>query len=138
MNKKFRAYYKPDLDTSDGALKFEQKEINGEIYFIYDEDIWYPFQIPFLDADWVVQQYLGFQDDVGVDVYEGDIIQYNFWMNEYDKYEYVHTSEATYENGVVHPRPYTNECEDGFYSEGVDKYLIIGNIMENPKLLDKK
>jgi uncharacterized phage protein (TIGR01671 family) len=138
MNKKFRAFYKPDLDTPDGALKFEQMVIEDELLFVYDSDIWYSFEIPFLDDDWVVQQYLGFQDDNGVDVYEGDIVEYRSWDNEWEKLAAINKDVVEFNNGNVYPKPYHNDCDDGFYSHGIDQYKIIGNIFENPKLLDKK
>lgn len=138
MNKKFRAYYKPDLETPDGALKFEQVVRDDRLWFIYDEDICYEFEIPFLDDNWVVQQYLGFNDDDGNDVYEGDIVKYTQWSNECDRVESVYIRDVEISNGMIYPRPYRDECEDSWYSHGIDQYKIIGNIMENPELIDKK
>jgi len=138
MYKKFRAYYKLDSDTPDGALKFIQTEINHILYFVYDGDIKYPFYIPFMDDDWLVQQYLGFQDDNGSDVYEGDIVEYRSWDNEWERIGPINKDVVQFNNGNVYPKPYHNDCEDGFYSHGIDQYKIIGNIMENPELLDKK
>jgi len=126
MHKKFRAYYKPDLDTLDGALKFEQREINGDLFFVYDEDIWYPFQIPFLDDDWVVQQYIGLQDKNEIYIYEGDIIKYA--THDDTVIIRMTSEEMDYHPGWVITDLYTQggPCE------------IIGNIFENPELLDKK
>lgn len=138
MNKKFRAYYKPDLNAPEGALKFEQMIIDDELFFVHDYDIRYPFRIPFMDDDWVVQQYLGFVDVNGLDVCEGDIVEYRFWENEWEKNGSTYKDVVKFEYGNVYPKPSHNYCEDGFYSTGVDQYKIIGNILENPKLLDKK
>ena len=59
MNKKFRAFYKPDLNTPDGALKFEQQEIDDQLWFVHDANFKYPFEIPFIDNNWEVQQFIG-------------------------------------------------------------------------------
>jgi uncharacterized phage protein (TIGR01671 family) len=135
MNKKFRAYYKPDLDTPDGALKFEQKEIDGDLFFVHDKDIWYPFQIPFLDDDWVVQQYVGLQDKNGVDIYEGDFIKVIHFSTidppPSAQCEYIR--EVTFENCAFRESEY---CVLKKYQDS--SIEIIGNNMENPKLLDKK
>lgn len=53
--KKFRAWYKPDVNTKDGLLPFEQKMIDGKLYFVY-EDIKYRFEVPFMDKDWIVEE----------------------------------------------------------------------------------
>lgn len=80
MIKKFRAFYKPDFDTSDGPIKFNMKIIDHELFFVAecDEEIRYSFEIPFVDDDWVIQQYIGMNDMDGVEVYEGDLVDYYF------------------------------------------------------------
>lgn len=68
---KFRAYYKGDLDLGT-PLKFEQMEVDDELYFVHDH-IRYPFAIPFQDDDWIVNMYTGINDSDGVEIYEGDL-----------------------------------------------------------------
>tara|TARA_R110000772_G_scaffold131646_1_gene239891 strand:- start:870 stop:1331 length:462 start_codon:yes stop_codon:yes gene_type:complete len=81
---KFRAFYTPDFTTEAGAMLFCQKlveDANGveDIKFIYEEegkeDFGYDFQIPFLDDDWIVQQFTGMVGRDGEDVYEGDYVE---------------------------------------------------------------
>lgn len=126
MNKKFRAYYKPDLDTPDGALKFEQKEFNDELCFVYDDDIKYPFYIPFMDDDWVVQQYTGYDDKDGNKIYEGDILKCTW----YDVEPFFRKVMWWKDSGMMLPNA-------SLTSREVGNVVIVGNIMENPELVDK-
>ena len=51
LKPKFRAWYKPDAEIPIGMLKFEQTEIDGKLYFAHDDELMYPFEVPFLDDD---------------------------------------------------------------------------------------
>jgi len=127
MKKKFRAFYKLDLDTPDGALKFEQVEINHIPYFVYDEDIKYPFYIPFMDDDWVVQQYTGYIDDNGKEIYEGDILECTWMGGE----KFIRKVLWWAESGMMCPNGSLTLRENG-------TIRVIGNIFENPELIEKK
>lgn len=135
MNKKFRAYYKPDLDEESGALKFEQTLIEDELFFVYDADIWYPFEIPFIDDQWVVQQYTGVKDKNETEIYEGDLIKYSNSRDQLYLDFVLEYSEQQARYVLVNSK-YT------FDLYNVNDYYghveIVGNIFENPELLEKK
>ncbi len=84
----FRAWYKNE------PYKFVQKTIKDEIFFVMqdDDDCRYPFYIPFIDSDWIVEQYTGEKCYVtGSDLYEGDIMERNLelFVIEFSHGEFV-------------------------------------------------
>ena len=124
--KKFRAYYKGDFTTPDGPLKFEQKIIDDELWFAYDEILRYPFEFPFLDDDWIINQWTGLLDKNGKEIYEHDIVHsprmdYNmickwdvrgcwcFRLHDDDKSFHLYSTEDTFE--------------------------IVGNLYETPEII---
>lgn len=57
--KQIRAYYKPDIRTSDWPIYFYPKE-NEHGFFKWvmdiDNEFIYDFEFPFIDDDWVIQK----------------------------------------------------------------------------------
>ncbi len=75
-------------------------------------------------------------------IWEGDIVRYKFWTGEMrsqddEKYE-QHISEIVFKDGQFSPRPRIDECDDCWYSWGYYDFEKIGNIFENPELLEEQ
>lgn len=138
MKPEFRAWYKPDFDTPDGPLKFDQTLTTDGILFTHSwsddgpyTDLAYPFDIPWLDDNWLLEQATDAYDINCKRIFEGDII----------KSVYYSTVMGYYTSQVM--RNYK-----GFYLRLVKRltdwdtdikltndYEVIGNIHQNKDLL---
>lgn len=137
MNKKFRAWYLPDGDTPDGMLKFIQVEIEDRLYFAMESDplISYPFDIPFIDEDWVVEQWTGLVDENSIEIFEGDIIKYNNLFLEI-RYVDLYGSFMAFSQEGLYQLIALYEHTSYSLKESKFKGIVIGNIHQNKSLLD--
>ena len=74
-NSEYRAWYKHDVPP----LKFEQyyDDDQAKLFFrmACDHEFAYPFEIPFIDDDFILEQCIGFKDTNGVKAFFGDTIK---------------------------------------------------------------
>jgi uncharacterized phage protein (TIGR01671 family) len=136
---KFRAFCKLDSNTPDGPLLFNMSQVDGELFFVCEKDaeIRYPFFVPFVDKDWVLQQATGFKDKSGKEVYEGDITLYEAGMGEEENV----INEVAWEGNAFRLKSVDGGGWDEWMTDLADKNnvlvaeRVIGNIFQNPELL---
>jgi uncharacterized phage protein (TIGR01671 family) len=83
------------------------------------------------------QQFTGLLDKNGVEIYEGDIIKVYLSAPGIDEWWQIFA--VVFENGKFQLKAKT-ELTDGYWFSDFEKhqdYLVVGNIYENPELLEK-
>ena len=85
-----------------------------------------------------ILQFTGLQDKDGVDIYEGDIVQY---LDEYNDEPSIHFVQYLGDKGypAFELSPELGfECNGfaGIYQGGSGHIIVIGNIHQNPELLE--
>ena len=83
----------------------------------------------------VLIQYTGFKDKNGKEIYECDIVEI---PDDYDKYGFFagEIREVYFAFGAFRLKPIRNENAIGNYLEDNLELEVIGNIFENPELLN--
>ncbi len=123
IGKKFIETDNPDLDfvINNNGYLYSIENFYGEIYILPQMDI-------------EVLQFTGLQDRNGKEIYEGDILKYNF---PYDG-RLKHISPVTYletQASFGLKDIYGNEIP--LYRITANNYFeVVGNIYENPELLE--
>lgn len=81
-----------------------------------------------------VGQYTGLRDSHGVEIYEGDIVTHYHNGQEH----YIPNSFVEWKMGSLCFVWSDNwHAISHFHADGIDSYKVIGNIYENPELLEK-
>ena len=94
---------------------------------------------PVLDDSYIVEQYTGLKDKNGKEIYEGDIVQIPDDWEEYgvaagQRYEVY----FAYGGFRCKPLGFAEIRGDkGYWIEDSEDFEVIGNIHENPELLEK-
>ncbi|HAT4290168.1 TPA: hypothetical protein I9061_002710 [Clostridium perfringens] len=128
---KFRIY-----DTDEKEM-FYQEDIDyidfiTGIVFIHQED-GYDYLLDYKSDDGKLMQYTGLKDKNGKEIYEGDILgRHEYWpiRIEYDKGCFmVRDLDKVRYNNLILNVPICN-------FESINDWKVIGNIYENPELLE--
>lgn len=141
---------KPIVDEERGSLDytFTQLAINFDgLVLGFSSHDWGKDGIHEHDVNvkdrFILMQSTGLLDKNGKEIFEGDVVRYKelrgFACEDDDFRSSEHVEicikAVRYSDGAFWPRPYFNDCEDGYYSWRRFDFEVIGNEHENPELL---
>ena len=88
-----------------------------------------------------LMQFTGLKDKNGKEIYEGDIVRYKCGQQMADEDSTPgiideFTDVIKFKNGAFRPLPEFNYCDDPWYNSKTYDFEVIGNIYENPELIE--
>ena len=106
-------------------------------YFIKNEHL----QETSVDEE-TIGQYTGLKDKNGKEIYEGDIIEFSYDMFVGNFDTFVAKGKVVFEEGAFYVEVFENERttkDEAYllYSINLDTIEVIGNIYDNPELLEE-
>lgn len=132
---KFRAWDKSRNEWSQQSFAIDQ---SGELHMWKQQSNSPNYSYGHTDLHPVICVYTGLTDKNGVEIYEGDIFNCIYKRDGHNDHVYsVEYSEAYTRFGLVR---HGERCpQDGVVQTILDvaRYEVIGNIHENPELLEK-
>ena len=125
---KFRAWHKITkqfIDLNGFSIAFGNMRNKGEVYSITEQGVLRETAIEQVE----IMQYTGLHDKNGKEIYEGDIVRFfvSHGAEGIPSTEEMQ-SNVHYANGLLYP------MADFMYDHYI--YEVIGNIYENPELLE--
>ncbi len=97
-----------------------------------------------------VGQYTGLKDENNKEIYEGDIVKVHYFFDNYDSETYGAFEDEETTTGLIKINEYgivlvTEKYEENlfdllncYYKNQLDEVKVIGNVYENPELLETK
>jgi len=89
-------------------------------------------------SNFEIMQFTGLYDIHGKEIYEGDIVRYKVatGVDRQEKRFDYKIGFVEFRDGAFYPRPLEDTCGDIWYDFYVWDLEVIGNIYENPELLE--